>query len=64
MKNAAAAAWNEIFEVVNTNVSVWEQKTREGAELRTILQQRLRYETQQYHSDIIGNNLWMHHYLL
>lgn len=64
----------EMFEPVNTNVSVWEEKqqdrrysgererswSRPAAEVTV----RLSNETKQYRSNIIGNNLWMHHYLL
>ena len=64
----------EIFEPVNTNVSVWvgkqadtrdsEEQERSRSHLTAEVTVRLSNETKQYHFNIIGNNLWMHHYLL
>ena len=66
----------EIFEAVNTDVSVWEGKQWDGEVRRGEARRRswshpaaegtvrLSNETKQYRFNIIGNNLWMHHYLL
>lgn len=66
----------EIFEPVNTNISVSENpptpqkkgtrhKVERGWSHPTAeVTVHLSNETKQYRFNIIGNNLWMHHYLL
>lgn len=70
----------EIFEPVNTNISVSEKpppRQKKGRDTRyrearergwshptAEVTVHLSNETKQYRFNIIGNNLWMHHYLL